>query len=484
MSTDASFDIAVIGGGTAGMTAAARLAGAGRRVALIEADRTGGDCLYTGCVPSKSLLATARRLHQISGAGDVGVSAETARLDLPRAVARKDAIIARIGVADAPERLERAGITVISGRGRFLAPHRLAVAGRTVAAEHVVIATGSRPAIPPIPGIDTAGYVTNAGLMDLTTIPRRLAVIGAGPTGLELGQAFARFGSEVTIVEQSDRVLERADAEIAVLLRQTLAAEGIRFILGATVEGVTRSGAIRQLHVRRSDGTADEVAADTILVATGRQPNVEELELDRAGVAIDGGGVCVDRRLRTTTERIWACGDVIGPPYLTHAAEDQARMVAGNILGGRATWSGRALPRCVFTDPALASVGQTEDEARQQYGDRLEVLRLPYTRIDRAVTDGATTGEIKILLAPGWMRGIAGGEVVGAHILGAGAGELIHELSFLMTWRLPAGMLVKTVHVYPTYALGLRQALGLHWRRQMPRPGPIARIKGMIPHRA
>lgn len=460
-----NFDAVVIGGGTAGMTAATQIAHAGKSVALIERAKTGGDCLYTGCVPSKSLIATARVLHQIRNAGEFGVNVGEPTLDLPRAVARKDHIVARIGVIDAPEALERAGVVVVRGEARFIDPHRVAVSDRLIRGERLVIATGSRPAAPDIPGLIETGFVTNEELMDLTTVPRRLVVIGGGAIGLELGQVFQRFGSLVSIIERADRLLPHDDAEIAAIVGRELARGGIVFHEGAEVARVDHDGPTKRLTIRDSAGGERTVEADEVLVATGRTPNAERLNLAAAGVELDRSWIRVDKHMRTTASHIWACGDVTGPPLFTHVAEDQARTVATNVLGGRASWSDRAIPWATFTDPEAAGVGLTEAEARSRYGEALEVLRLPYAAIDRAVTDGADAGLIKVLLAPGWLHGKLGGEVVGAHIAGERASELIAQFTFQMTWRLPAGLLAKTVQVYPTYSLGGRQAIGLHWTR-------------------
>lgn len=461
-----SFDAIVIGGGTAGMTAAKEIAKAGRRVALIEAARTGGDCLYTGCVPSKSLLASARLAHSIRHAAEFGIDVGAPVVDLPRVIARKTRIIDRIAVVDSPEALEAEGVTVIHGRARFEDAHHVRVDDRVLRAERFVIATGARPAVPPITGLADAGYVTNEELLVRTVLPRRLAVIGGGPNGLELGQAFHRFGSEVTVIERSNRILSNDDAEIASLVQRSLEREGMTIHLRQEVARVERAGDSKRLTLRAESGEERIIEADEILVATGRTPNVANLGLDAAGVAHGGDGIEVDERLRTTAPHIWACGDVTGPPYFTHVADDQARTVASNLLGGRAKWSGRAIPWTTFTDPEAAGVGLTEEAARARYGDDLEILRFPYHHLDRALTDGEDEGMIKVLLAPGWLRGRLGGEIVGAQIAGDRAGEIVHQFAVMMTWRLPAGMLAKAVQVYPTYSLGGRQAVGLHWQRQ------------------
>lgn len=478
-----TFDVVVIGGGTAGMTAAKIVARTGKRVVLLEADRTGGDCLYTGCVPSKSLLAVAKVMERIRCGDQFGINVNPPTLDLGRAVQRKDRIVEQIGEADSPAVLRRAGITVIQGRARFCDSDEVEVGGQVVHGERFVIATGSRPARPPILGLAEVDYLTNVEALDLRVVPSRLAVIGAGPTGLELGQAFARFGSAVTIIERTDRVLSSDDGETSAILAKALEDDSIRLFLRTAVDNIKQSDGYKYLLLRQEGEDPNTIETDQVLVATGRQPEVDGLGLDVAGVQTGEHGIVVDAGLRTTARHVWACGDVIGPPYSTHVAEDQARTVAKNVLGGKARWSGRAVPWSTFTDPAVAGVGMTEAAARVALGRRLEVLRLHYDDIDRAVTDGAGDGLVKVLLAPGWTRGRLGGEVVGAHVVGAGAAEIVQQFAFLMAWHLPAGMLAKTVQAYPTYGLGGRQAVGLHWQRakeSRARPSFIEKLRGKL----
>jgi len=477
------YEVVVIGGGTAGMTVAKLLARDGTRVVLIEEARTGGDCLYTGCVPSKALIATAGMLATIRRAGDYGVRAGEPELDLPAAIARKNWIIDEIGVVDSPASLAEAGVAVLSGHAEFVDATTIRVGERTITAQRIVIATGSRPTVPPIPGLIESGFVTSDELMELTTLPRRLAVIGAGPTGLELGQTFARFGSEVTVVDRSPRVLARDDAEAAERVADKLRSEGITFRLGCEVEHAEPSRGGKRLSLRAHTGEMSEIEADEILAAVGRTPRTISLRLDAAGVALDGDAIKVDERFRTSSPTIWACGDVTGPPYYTHAAEDQARTVAKNIQGGKSSWSGRALPWATFTDPEIAGVGLTEEAARAKHGDKLEVLRFPYDHLDRAMTDGRGDGFVKVLLAPGGLREILGGEVVGAHAAGANAAEIVQQFAVLMAWRLPAGILAKAVQAYPTYSLAGRQAIGLHWqnrRDDASSSGPVSAVKSWL----
>lgn len=460
-----AYDFAVIGGGTAGMTVATQVAMAGKRVALIEAERTGGDCLYTGCVPSKSLIASARALQTIREAGVHGISVSEIRLDLGQTIDRKQRIIEVIEPHDSPERLARAGVEVIAGHARFTSPRTLAVGDEQLRAGNFAITTGSQPAVPCIPGLAESGYVTNVEMLDRREVPRRLAVIGAGSIGLELGQTFARFGSEVTVIGRGPRMLRRDEPASTDVLQRALEREGIAFHMQTMVERVEATGTGKRLRLRNAVGEETGIETDEILVAVGRKPRTENLGLDLAGVDPGEAGIQVDKRLRTSASHIWACGDVTGPPYWTHAAEDQARTVAANVLGGRKTWSARAIPWATYTDPEVAGVGLTIEEARQRHGDRIDVLQWPYGAIDRAQTDGATAGLMTVILTRGWTRGRLGGEIAGAHIVGQRAGDLINQFAFMMAWRLPAGMLARTVQTYPSLSLGVRQVVARHWTK-------------------
>lgn len=314
-----TFDAVLIGGGTAGITAATQISHAGKSVALIERAKTGENCLYTGCVPSKSLIATARVLHQIRNAAEFGVNVGDSTLDLPRAVARK----VRIGVIDAREALER--VDVVHGEARFIDPHRVAVSDRLTRGEGKVITTGSRTAAPDIPGLIETGFVKTEELMDLTTVVRRLVFIGCGAVGIELGHVFQRSGSRVSIIERADRLLPYDDAGIAAIEGRELERGGITFHEGAEVARVDHDGPTKLLTIRDSAGGERTVEADEILVATGRPPNAERLNVGAAGVELDRSWIRVDKRMRTTAAHIWACGDVTAPlcsptsPWTRHA---------------------------------------------------------------------------------------------------------------------------------------------------------------------
>lgn len=477
------YDVIVIGAGTAGITAAREIVRGGKSVALVERNRTGGECLYTGCVPSKTLLATARQLHQIRNARDMAIDAQPPRLDFARLKQRKDAAIAAAGVNDSPEALERSGIAVIKGSARFLGPATVSIDGAAYTAAQFVVATGSAPAVPAIPGLQDSRFLTHESILDIDDIPRRLAIVGAGPTGLELGQAFARFGSRVVVIEQAASILPDVDQDVSRLLHDQLVSEGMEILVSASIDQVELNSRGKRLSMMLSGHTRHEVHVDDVLVATGRVANSQDLSLERAGIATRRSWVVVDRQLRTTAGHIWACGDVVGPPYLTHVADDQARTVARNILAGKESWSDKAIPWSIFTDPEISGVGRSEHEARIRYGEDLEVLQLPYHEIDRAVTDGVETGMIKVMLAPGLNKGVLGGEVVGAQVVGAHAGDLVQQLAFQMRWNLPVGLFARTVQSYPTYSLGVRQAIGKHWLApevEWARQSTAARLKGWL----
>jgi pyruvate/2-oxoglutarate dehydrogenase complex dihydrolipoamide dehydrogenase (E3) component len=464
------YDLVVIGGGTAGETAARVAKRKLGRVALVERERLGGDCLWYGCVPTKALLASAKVANNTEQGERFGVTVDGVHVDFAAVMARKDRIVARIEQTELPETFRREGIDVLLGRARFRDPHRLEVGGRVVVADRFVIATGSRPAVPPIAGLNDAGFITNVEAVGLRDLPRSLAVLGGGPIGCEFAQLFRRLGTAVTIIEMEDRLLPREDEEIADLLAASLAAEGIDLRLGRSVTRVERTAEGRRMHLARRDGPPEAVTAEQVLIATGRAPSTD-LNLEAAGVAYDKGGVRTDRSLRTRARHIWAAGDVVGPYLFTHVAAYHGDIAGTNAAGGHKRVSYRALPWATFTDPEVARAGMTEAEARQRYGDRVTVVRWPLAAVDRALCEGAPEGLIKLVLTPGIWFGIGGGELVGAHIVGAHAGEWLHQLLLVMRARLPVGLAAWPVHIYPTLAIGVQQALGQLFKYPAPPTG-------------
>jgi pyruvate/2-oxoglutarate dehydrogenase complex dihydrolipoamide dehydrogenase (E3) component len=445
-------DLVVIGGGPGGLVIASVAAQLGLKVTLAEkSDRLGGDCLHHGCVPSKTLIRSARVAHLMRNGARYGLPACDPEIDLNPIIDRVEAVIADIQQHDDPERFRAYGCDVRFAPARFTAPHEVLIDDEIVTAKRIVIATGSQPAVPPIPGLQEAGYDTNETIFSCRLLPPRLAVIGAGPVGVELAQAFARLGSQVTLIEQSARVLPAADADIAECLAGVLHEEGIRLKTAAEVTHVRRDGDSRQLFL--ADGST--VECERILVATGRQASVFGLGLDDIGVDYTPRGIAVDQRLRTSQRHIYAVGDVCGPYQFTHMAEYQAGVVLANLLfriPRKVDY--RVVPRVTYTDPEVADVGLTQQDADTR-GLKYDVARFAVDEIDRARTDTATQGFVKIL--------IARGRVVGASLVGAHAGELVHELALAMRVKARARDITELVHAYPTYSQIHRRAINARY---------------------
>jgi pyruvate/2-oxoglutarate dehydrogenase complex dihydrolipoamide dehydrogenase (E3) component len=457
-----TYNLVVIGGGTAGLVSAAGAAGLGARVALVERRLLGGDCLNYGCVPSKALIHAARVIAGARHAAAFGlVQPRDEGVDFAAVMSRMRALRADIGAHDSARRFRDLGIDVYLGDAHFVGRDAIDVGGRRLRFSRAVIATGARPSAPPIPGLAETGYLTNETLFGLTALPRRLAIVGAGPIGCEMAQAFARFGSAVTIVSLDPTILPREDPDAAGVVQSQLAREGIGLLLGARLTGAERTPAGRRLHVERGQG-AESIDADEVLVAVGRAPNVEGLGLDTAGVACTPRGVAVSDTLQTTNPRIYAAGDVCSPYQFTHAADAMARIVIQNALFfGRRKASALAMPWCTYTDPEVAHVGLYEAEARAR-GHRVQTLDVGFDDVDRAILEGAAHGVARLHLDH---RGrILGGTIVARH-----AGEMIGELALAITAGLGAAALSSTIHPYPTQAEVLRK-LGDAYRRSKVTP--------------
>lgn len=444
------FDLAVIGGGAGGLVVAAGGAALGARVALVEKHKLGGDCLWYGCVPSKTLIKSARIAHQMRHADRWAIPAAAPQVDLAQVMERVAGVIRGIEPNDSPERFRGLGVDVIVGSGRFTARDAFEVNGRRLTAKHFVVATGSRPAVPPIPGLDAVPFLTNETLFDLRENVPHLLVVGAGPIGCELAQAFRRLGSEVTVVDVAPAILPREDADLGEVVRRAMAADGVRFRLDVNVvAGEGRAGDVR-LTVRARDGSVDTLAGSHLLIAAGRRANVEDLGLDAAGVAVDKGRI-VNTDLVTTNPRILVIGDAAGGYQFTHVAEHHAGIVLRRTLF-RMSWSkpSSVVPWCTYTDPELARVGLSETEAKQR-GVAHRVYRFPFDDLDRARAEGETEGCAKLVTDPK-------GRLIGAAIVGAHAGELIAEAVLAMNQGLKAGALSASIHAYPTLAQINRRA--------------------------
>lgn len=439
------YDLCVIGGGSAGLVAAAGAAALGAKVVLVEKHKMGGDCLNYGCVPSKALLHSAKVAQTMRNAGDAAIDAHVPDVSLERVMQRVRSVIRSIEPNDSPERFRSLGVEVIFGAGRFTAPQSFEVDGRLLGARKYIIATGSRPAIPDIPGLQEVPYLTNETVFDLSEPVPRLIVLGGGPIGVEMAQAFARLGSEVHLVDPKQHILRNEDPDMAQVVEIRLREEGVALHLGdAPVRVEGEAGRLRML-TKQADGTEKWLEGTHLLVATGRRANVEQLGLEAAGVEVAHGRIVTDKRLRTANRDIYACGDVVGPYQFTHMAEHHAGIaLRGALFHLPAKIEERVIPWCTFTDPELARVGLSETEAKAQ-GIAYQAYSFPFHEVDRAITDGQTAGLAKILTAPN-------GRLLGAAIVGPNAGELIHEYVLALSRNLKVGDLANVIHIYPTLA--------------------------------
>jgi len=456
------YHLVVVGAGTAGLVSAAGAASLGARVALVERDLMGGDCLNVGCVPSKGVIRAGRAFHAARHGAPYGAPTATGDGDFAAAMERMRRLRARLAPVDGAARFAELGVDVFLGSGRFVGPDALEVDGARLNFRRAVIATGARAAAPPIEGLEEAGYLTNESVFSLEKRPRRLAVLGAGPIGCELAQAFARLGSEVTIVDAGEHVLPREDPDAAALIQEALARDGVAYLPRSRVVEVLRSDGGRRIRYEREDG-AHELEADELLVAVGRAPNVEDLGLEAAGVGWDRSGVEVDDTLRTSNRRIYAAGDVAQSLKFTHLADAHARIVLQNALFPPLAWlkPGRhtrlVVPWCTYTSPEIAHVGLYARDAREQ-GLEVESLTVPLDEVDRAVLDGATEGFLRLHLARGKDR------ILGATLVAEHAGDMLGELCLAVTHGVGLGKIAGTIHPYPTQGEVVKKAADA-WRR-------------------
>jgi pyruvate/2-oxoglutarate dehydrogenase complex dihydrolipoamide dehydrogenase (E3) component len=460
----ADLDLLVLGGGTAGLVAAVVAGGIGAEVTMVERDRTGGECLWTGCVPSKALIEAAGLAHRMRHADQVGLTPVDPDIDLAAVMAHVRAAQTAIEPHDAPERVTAAGARVVADQAEFVGPRRvrLASTGAEVTARAVLVAVGSEPALPPVPGLADADPLTTDSVWEVTELPRRLLVLGGGPVGCELGQAFARLGSRVTLVERNARLLAREDPDVGDLLARRLGAEGVDVRTGTSAAGVERGDPWR---VRLDGARPGDVEVDRILVAGGRRPRTAGLGLSRAGIAVtDSGAVRVDTRMRTTARGVYAAGDVTGILPFTHVAAHQAGTATLNALFLlRRHVRYLAMPYVVFTDPEVARVGLSTAQARARWGERAVIARLDLTDVDRAVTAGRTDGWTTLVADPAR-------RLVGATVVSPTAGEAIGELAALVARRARITDLYATVHPYPTYGLAAVDAVGEHLQNRLLTP--------------
>ena len=439
------YDLIVIGGGSGGLTAVTMAARLGARSLLVDRESLGGDCLHYGCVPSKSLIASARAAYTLRNAGKFGLESVCQDIDFGRVMDRVDRIRDEIGSHETPEAIRRLGVDVALGGASFIDESTLEIAGSyQVTADKFVIATGSHAVAPEIPGLAEVGFIDHVGLFRQRECPGRLAVIGGGAIGSEMGQALSRLGSEVTIVQRAPRLLPREEPEVSAVLQAAFEEEGIALLLSAKPIRVSRDGSEKVVEVEQN-GESKPVRCDEILVAVGRKPVIDALHLKAAGVETNARGIIVDDRLRTSKPHIFAVGDCNGGPQFTHWAEHEARIATRNALyRGSSKRSMDLLPWVTFTAPEVARVGMTVEQARTaRKGGRIHDHVFPYARLDRAVCESDTAGMIKIVVDDA-------DKVLGAHIVGPGAGEALTEWVLAIEHGLPLAKIGSAIHVYPT----------------------------------
>jgi pyruvate/2-oxoglutarate dehydrogenase complex dihydrolipoamide dehydrogenase (E3) component len=442
------YDAIVIGSGQAGNPLSQKLADRGWTVALIEKDHLGGTCINTGCTPTKTMIASAQVAYYARSAERWGVRTGAVQVDLPRIVARKDQVVGQFRSGQERKVQERKNLHVYHGQARFVAPHRLRINAEELEGERIFINTGTRVALPRLEGLDQVNFLTNASIMELNALPEHLLVLGGGYIGLEFGQMFRRFGSRVTIVQRTDHILPREDADVTEELQKALEAEGIEFRLNTSPSRVTKENGRITLSVEEG-GRADTLVGTHLLVATGRRPNSDDLGLETTGVRTDARGyIQVNGRLETNVPGIWALGDAKGGPAFTHISYHDYQIVYANLIDGKSlTTDHRLVPYAVFTDPQLGRVGMTEREARAT-GARLKIGKIPMSWVARAIERDETAGLMKLVVDAGNDR------ILGAAILATEGGELVQILAAVMLAGAPYTLLRGAIYIHPTLAEG------------------------------
>jgi pyruvate/2-oxoglutarate dehydrogenase complex dihydrolipoamide dehydrogenase (E3) component len=445
------YNLVVIGAGTAGLVTAAGAAGLGAKVALVEKHLLGGDCLNVGCVPSKAIIRSSRAAFDVNQAGEFGVrTSSRADVDFPAVMERMRKLRADLSPHDSVERFAKLGVDVFLGEAQFSGSDTVQVGGQTLRFKRAVIATGARAVQPPIPGLAEAGCLTNETVFSLTECPSRLAVIGGGPIGCELAQAFQRLGAQVSLLHKNGHLLDREDRDAAALVQTAFLRDGVDLRLNAQISRIERCGDEKTV-CYEAQGKRQTIVVDEILVGAGRTPNIEGLNLETAGVQYDGRGVHVNDCLQTTNPRIHAVGDVCLAWKFTHAADSSARLVIQNALFlGRKKISALTMPWCTYTDPEIAHVGLYENEARER-GLAVDTYVREFQEVDRAVLDGEQAGFVKIHVRKGR------DEILGATVVARHAGEMISEISVAMASGMGLGKLAAVIHPYPTQAEAIRQ---------------------------
>ncbi|PTX64725.1 pyruvate/2-oxoglutarate dehydrogenase complex dihydrolipoamide dehydrogenase (E3) component [Melghirimyces profundicolus] len=453
------YDLLVLGGGAGGLVTAAGAASLGAKVALIDKNELGGDCLWSGCVPTKSLIHSAKQVQAARRAADFQLEVR-GKPDFSLAHQRLHQAIQTIRTHDDPNRFRKMGVDVYQGAGVFQSPHEIQTGDdRRIWGKRIVIATGSRPVVPKIEGLEESGYLTNESALQLKVLPSSLLIAGGGPIGLEFAQVFARFGVEVTVVEMAPDILIREDPELIPYVKRALKREGIQFLTKTKVTGVQEKGSRKEITVDQ-DGSVRKFTVDEVMIAAGRKPNTETLQLDRAGVRTERGAIQVNPYLQTSRRHIYAIGDVIGRFPFTHAAGYEGKtVVAHAVLGLRRKVTYDHLPWVTYTDPEVFHMGLTESEAREKYG-KIRVYKTDLSQVDRFVTEHAAEGLIKIVTN-------RKGTILGAHAVGPGAGDWMQEVVFAARYGHKIGDLSQAVVPYPSRAAAVQQTADQYWRETL-----------------
>lgn len=446
-----NLDMLIIGAGTAGEYAAGTARQSVESVGMIEKGPVGGDCIFHACIPTKALIHAARVYKKMRSADFFGLPTLDKPADYKEVKAFKDRIVAGIGTGR-DERWIKAGIKLFRGNGRFVSPHEVAVGDEVIRADKIIIVTGSMPAVPPIPGLKETGYITNIEALELESVPERLAIIGGGPIGVEFAQIFSAFGAKVHIYEALDRILIGEDEEISQAMAGLFSKQGISISTSVRVSEIRTTGSGKLIVAKGADGQEKSDEHDEILVATGRKPAIEGLDLAAAGIEAGRKGITVDASLRTNVPHIWAAGDVTGTFLFTYVAGEQGKTAVMNATSDeRKELNYDVLPRVTFCDPEVASVGLTERQAREK-GHRVKVGKFDYAGLTRPIVADETNGFIKIVAEE------SSGRILGGHIAGAEASSLIHEIAIAMAGGLTVSDVGSTLHAYPTLSEGVRYA--------------------------
>ncbi len=454
------FDLTIIGGGVGGLVTASGASQLGAKVALVEKDKLGGDCLHYGCVPTKSLVHSAKIISLMQRSTEFGLNPVKVDFEFEKIMDHMRSVQKKIGDNDDPKRFEKMGIKLFFGKGFFIDTRSFEVNNRVIKSRKFLIATGSRSITLPIPGLDKVDFLNNVKILALNKLPKTMIVVGAGPIGIEFAQAFRRFGSKVTVIEKAGQILPREEKELSDMLEKILIKEGIEIVTCVDIKKVTQSKGNKKIVLAECTGKEKKFEADELLVAIGRAPNVEGLNLDTIGVKTNRGGIVVNGAMRTTVPNIWACGDVTGMFPFTHMAEYEAGLVVSNALFPliKRKIDKNVVPWTTFADPQLARVGLTEAEARKKEGT-VKVYRYPFNEHDRAIIDGEPEGLIKLVCN-------GKGRLFGAHILGSGAGDLLNEYIFAMKNRLPVQKISGTVHVYPSMGQIIKRGADQYYKEK------------------